>query len=307
MKEWSKNTKVLIGIACLVISLIIVAIIIKPINTKSVEEESSIEESTEDVIQIKSEIEEVTTEEPSIEEITKPDYSSLVIGTRYTLGTGVNVRNGPGSDYKIHKVIYDPFTPIQVIDESGEWVECLIDDDIYYINQRFIGEEYWIDIIKKRWEMEEKRKSSAYYQVLSDMTQDEKELLLKIVALEAGDEDFEGKVAVIEVILNRCISRDPAWPDRISDVIYQKGQFTTVKYLSHPYMVPGDEEEEALQYVYDNGPTAIRSFLDENGYDDINSLNYIFFATFKANGVKFVKHGGHYFSMSSKEKYKFKR
>lgn len=51
-------------------------------------------------------------------------------------------------------------------------------------------------------------------------------LLAAIIYCEAGGESHEGKVAVGNVILNRV--RDPRFPNTISGVVYQSGQFEPV-------------------------------------------------------------------------------
>lgn len=56
----------------------------------------------------------------------------------------------------------------------------------------------------------------------SDMT-----LLAAIIQCEAGSECYEGKVAVGAVVLNRV--RSSRWPNSISGVIYQSGQFSPVR------------------------------------------------------------------------------
>ncbi|MFG3611460.1 cell wall hydrolase [Rummeliibacillus stabekisii] len=52
----------------------------------------------------------------------------------------------------------------------------------------------------------------------------EEQLLAQLVHAEAGSESFSGKVAVASVVLNRVESSK--FPDSISGVIYQGGQFT---------------------------------------------------------------------------------
>jgi N-acetylmuramoyl-L-alanine amidase len=54
-------------------------------------------------------------------------------------------------------------------------------------------------------------------------TKEEITLLEKIVMAEAYGEPFEGKVAVVNVILNRVNS--PCYPDTIKEVVFQPGQF----------------------------------------------------------------------------------
>lgn len=59
-----------------------------------------------------------------------------------------------------------------------------------------------------------------------DLSAEELLLLQKIVMAEAEGEPYEGKVAVANVVLNRL--RSANFPDTITDVIYQKHQFSPV-------------------------------------------------------------------------------
>lgn len=52
-------------------------------------------------------------------------------------------------------------------------------------------------------------------------------LLAKIVYAEAGNQPFEGKVAVAAVVLNRV--KSSIYPNSIKEVIFQKSQFSPVK------------------------------------------------------------------------------
>lgn len=56
------------------------------------------------------------------------------------------------------------------------------------------------------------------------LTQDEMELIAKIVHAEAGNQDQIGKRLVVDVILNRMV--DEKFPSTVGGVIYQSGQFT---------------------------------------------------------------------------------
>ena len=61
------------------------------------------------------------------------------------------------------------------------------------------------------------------------ISEEEYELLAKIVYLEARGECAEGQQAVVEVIFNRVL--DPRFPDSVGEVIYAPGQFCTVPML----------------------------------------------------------------------------
>lgn len=68
----------------------------------------------------------------------------------------------------------------------------------------------------------EARKASA---VIRYSDQDY-EVLKRIVQAEAGICDMQGRILVANVIMNRV--RDPEFPDNITDVVYQRSQFSPV-------------------------------------------------------------------------------
>lgn len=60
-----------------------------------------------------------------------------------------------------------------------------------------------------------------------EYSDDEMDLLARLVRAEAQDEPIEGKIAVACVVLNRVES--PSFPDTIRNVIYASGQFQPVR------------------------------------------------------------------------------
>ena len=54
--------------------------------------------------------------------------------------------------------------------------------------------------------------------------QAEKELLASLIFCEAGNQPYEGQVAVGAVVLNRV--KSSVYPNSVSEVIYQSGQFS---------------------------------------------------------------------------------
>lgn len=64
-------------------------------------------------------------------------------------------------------------------------------------------------------------------QIEEEIRLGELELLAQLVEAEAGNQDFEGKCLVVDVILNRVESED--FPNTISEVIFQEGQFSVVE------------------------------------------------------------------------------
>lgn len=79
-----------------------------------------------------------------------------------------------------------------------------------------------------------------------DPISDDTYLLAQIINAEAGNQPYEGKLAVGNVIMNRIDS--PKFPDTIKDVIFQKGQFSPVSDGSINN-VPSDVAIQAAQEV----------------------------------------------------------
>jgi len=75
-------------------------------------------------------------------------------------------------------------------------------------------------------------------------TNEEVNLLAKVISAEARGESYEGQVAVGAVVLNRVAS--PSFPDSISGVVYQNGAFSCV-YDSNWYAPVADSAKRAAQ------------------------------------------------------------
>lgn len=97
--------------------------------------------------------------------------------------------------------------------------------------------------------------SSGRYDTLI-LTEEDRELLARIVYLEARGECFEGQVAVCEVVLNRILCE--MFPDTVKDVLYAPGQFSPAASL--PYTTPGEEQYRAVEEAIDGRDV----LLDEN-------------------------------------------
>ena len=68
---------------------------------------------------------------------------------------------------------------------------------------------------------------AKYGELAEEQYCDDLQLLGCIVWAEAGNQDAHGKELVADVVLNRV--DDPSFPDTIREVIFQKGQFSTVR------------------------------------------------------------------------------
>lgn len=114
------------------------------------------------------------------------------------------------------------------------------------------------------------------------LSQDDFDLLRRIMALEGHTEGHDGLKAIAEVVFNRM--RSDRFPDTLEGVIYQRGQFATVRYLKKPYVLPGEAEDDAISEVLRETETVLPS------------TDYVFFSRGKSNGKAFVKINHHWFS-----------
>ena len=79
----------------------------------------------------------------------------------------------------------------------------------------------------ERHELSDMRNAEEWVEPWSlPISQSELDLLAAIVYAEAGDQGYRGMQLVCDVILNRVAS--PCWPGSISEVVYQRNQFSPV-------------------------------------------------------------------------------
>ena len=113
------------------------------------------------------------------------------------------------------------------------------------------------------------------------LTTEERELLEWVVALESKNQPDVGQRAVIETIFNRKLLNE--WQNTVWDVLTAKGQFDSLNYLDKPYAKPTEKERANIDYVLEHGRTVLPP-------------DYVYFATYKANGKDFIQIQDHYFS-----------
>ena len=83
------------------------------------------------------------------------------------------------------------------------------------------------------------------------ITEEERDILAKLVYLEARGESVECQRAVVSVVLNRVNS--PYWGTTIEKVVYSKNQFTPAKYINKT--IANEECYASVDYVLENGCT----------------------------------------------------
>ncbi len=123
-------------------------------------------------------------------------------------------------------------------------------------------------------------------EVIDYISLNEFELMGKIVFAEAKTEDFEGQVAIAEVILNRVESEN--FPDTVEEVIKQDGAFSS---WGNGSVEDAPLDDECLEAVQD--AVGERTFPD--------SVVYFREGRFHSFGTPYTVIGNHYFSSEEGE------
>ena len=226
---------------------------------------------------------------PIVSEYPNNSYEKYVIND-------TKVRTSPyvtDDDSNLFK-IFNVGTKITVVDETEQWYKIHYEDNYVYIQKEFIGDEEDLNHI--------------FSSVFDNITETEMDEFLKMLYLECGNEPFEGKIACVEETCRRVVSTQ--WPNTVHDVIFQKGQFSTARSIKNvvegqPYRPYGDscvdfsELRKAVEYVKVNGYTILPKYAVQYGFRITEHKDYVFWATYKANGKNFIKIGRHYFGMGN--------
>lgn len=115
-----------------------------------------------------------------------------------------------------------------------------------------------------------------------ELTEENTYILACLVYHEARGEPFEGQVAVVEVVFNRCLSDE--FPDTIEEVVFQKygdvWQFSPAPYLYTAE--PSEVQYSAVMYAY-------------NAEEHVVPPETVFFSTSPYNEHVTAIIGNHYF------------
>jgi len=130
---------------------------------------------------------------------------------------------------------------LDLIEElDNGWISVDYDDEVGYVQSEYVETDFRIDTgettaqIKEREEeakkAAEEAEAEAKKSALTTNTgavvanADQVRLLAALIQCEAGNQPYEGKVAVGAVVMNRV--KSAAYPNDIQSVIYASGQFT---------------------------------------------------------------------------------
>ena len=90
------------------------------------------------------------------------------------------------------------------------------------------------------------------------MAYSDRELLARLIQCEAGGESYDGKLAVGSVVINRV--KSSYFPNSVSGVIYQSGQFSPVASGRLAYRLEAGVDGSCLQAAQDD-PRQLRTAL----------------------------------------------
>ncbi len=149
------------------------------------------------------------------------------------IADSLRVRKEPSTESGIYGLVAQGEV-YEVIEEDGEWIVIDFEDANGYVNCDYVEIEYHIDSGETMEQIEEREAAERaaareanriqLYEtyVASDVS--EVQLLGALIQCEAGNQPYEGKVAVGAVVMNRV--RSGAYPDTIYGVISASGQFS---------------------------------------------------------------------------------
>lgn len=109
---------------------------------------------------------------------------------------------------------------VEILSQEGDWYQIEHGDGSAYVAAEYVqtGEATAVTV--------EEYKEQQATEVAVNVGNGELDLLAAIIQCEAGGESHTGKVAVGAVIMNRV--RSGQFPNTITEVVYQSGQFSPV-------------------------------------------------------------------------------
>lgn len=125
---------------------------------------------------------------------------------------------------------------LEAISEEGDWVSVSYEGSTGYVSAEYVKVVFGIDTaesmesIRAREEAAKVKAASEKQELVRVQkeavlaTASELDILAALIQCEAGGEPYEGQVAVGAVVMNRV--RCGGYPNTITEVIYQSGQFS---------------------------------------------------------------------------------
>lgn len=213
----------------------------------------------------------------------------------YVQTDGLRVRSEADEDAKVLAVADkgDKLEYNKKADKVDGWVAVTVKAGSGYVAADYVkvklGTTEAVSIEEELKAQKEKEAKAAKASVRAVATQnaptsasvDDTTLLAAIIQCEAGSEPYEGKVAVGAVVLNRM--RSGSWPNSISGVIYQSGQFSPVRNGALSRALSGGNissscKSAAAEALAGSDPTGGKMYFHRaNGRDGLIIGNHVFY------------------------------
>lgn len=204
---------------------------------------------------------------------------------------GLRLRQEPSEEASVIDAAYEGQTLTVNTEVPGTqgWVAVEYNDQTVYVSADYVD----VDLsVGKAISIEEERAAAAAEaekQSQNAVVTTQKEavaasaddvtILGALIQLEAGSECYEGKVAVGAVVMNRV--RSGSYPNSISGVIYQGGQFTTASSINA--VISGGVNSSCMQAAQeaingaDNTGGCVSFRRASSGYAGVVIGNHVFF------------------------------
>lgn len=200
--------------------------------------------------------EKVTGIETILDKLNPIDIKQLLNTYQYTTDK-VNLRKGSSTNSEVI-ITVGKREKVEVISSSDNWTKVKYNENIGYIKSEYLRDTELPSL---------------------EFTDDEIDLLAKIIWLESRNQTDEGEAAVCIVIRNRIVSKE--FSDTVLEVLSDEGEFSTWKLLNTAK--PTEIEYEIIDEV-------------QNGlWDDLLDEDYVYFSTSPRNNNGTIKIGAHYF------------
>lgn len=188
----------------------------------------------------------------------------------------VNLREEPTTESQVLSVLR-PNTEVSVLACQDGWCQVCCGEGSE-------SEEWSHGYIKEEYLSAEQLQPTELNKWQICLTQEEIDLLAKILWVEARGEPYEGQAAVIEVIFNRMISQDSDFPENdLEGIVSSKNN--GVQFASWRLRDTAEPTDNLYQVIYD---------VLEGKVEVLPSTDYVFFTT-GGIGRNIIRIGNHRF------------
>lgn len=183
-------------------------------------------------------------------------YAEEVGVTIATVETeALRVRKEPSEEAGVYGLL-EIDSQHEVVEQLDGWVAIKYGKYTGYISSEYVSLEFFIEEGETMEQIQERERLLALEKAklttnlgATAATEEDVMLLAALIHCEAGNQSYEGKVAVGAVVCNRV--RSPRFPNTIREVIYSPGQFTPAGNGKVDARLAAGVDEECIQAARD--------------------------------------------------------